>query len=106
MSRNPLRSKRRFGCRRLSGHPVRPHQVSVRRDRPHAAVLDGSPNREIIKALEAIAGKAEQLVAGIVEVAADACPAYPNSLGLEIEHLPEDSSFPEQAAVPPGTASP
>jgi len=52
--------------------PVGLVQVGVRRDRSQSRILDRHPNREVVETLEAIAGEAEHLVAGVVEVAANA----------------------------------
>ena len=48
-----------------------------------------------------MAGETEQIVHRVVVVAADSCCAAAGRFGLEIQHLADEATLPEQPAVKP-----
>ena len=56
-------------------------------------------NGEMVKTLEIMVGHAENLMHGIVEEAADAGAADACGLRFQVEYLPDDAGFPEQAPI-------
>src|SRR5438132_11166184 len=76
-------------------------EVCIRRVSPQPRVLDRRADGEVIQVLKAVAGQAEQVVKGVVEVAADAGRANPRCFRLQVEDVAEDAGLPAQAAIPP-----
>ncbi len=74
-------------------------QVSIRRVRLEARILDRSAEREVIKVLEVVRLQPEQVVKGVVEVAANASAAHSRRLRFQVKHVPKYVGFPEQPPV-------
>src|SRR3954470_844782 len=69
--------------------------------RRQARVLDGHAHREVIQRLPRVPGQPEHLVHRIVIEAADARAAGAGGFGLEVQHLTDEATFPEQPAIEP-----
>src|SRR5689334_15470470 len=80
--------------------------MRIRRQRGQPGILDGPADGEVIEVLERDSVQAEQVVEGVVEVAADAGPADAGGLGFQVEDLAEDAGLPEEVAIPPGASVP
>src|SRR5439155_60964 len=76
--------------------------MRIRRYCLQALVLDGCAHAEVIEALELVAFQPEEIVAGVVEVEADAGGANAGGLRLKVQHLAENTRLPEKPAIPPG----
>src|SRR5262245_10333471 len=81
-----------------------PLKMGIRGESAQPRVLDGTADREVVEVLEAVAGQAEQLVEGIVEVAADAGTAHTGCLRFQVKNMPQDARLPEEPAIPPRPA--
>src|SRR4051812_25036103 len=62
-------------------------------------ILDRHTDREVVKNLKGMTSEAEQIVDGIVVVAADAGAAGAGRFGGEIQRLSHHAGFPEQMPV-------
>ena len=67
--------------------------------RGQARIVDGNADGEMVEALQAMIGDAQQFVDAVVEKASDARAAGACGLGLEVQCLPDRAGFPEQPAI-------
>jgi ribosomal protein L35AE/L33A len=66
-------------------------------------IENGAPDAELIEALELAADETEGSVHGVVEKAADPRGLKADGFGFQIEQLPEETAFPMERSVEPGT---
>src|SRR6266545_3716681 len=67
-----------------------------------AVVGQGTPDRKVVERLELRSFDSEHVVQSVVEVATDPRSPEPRGFGLQIEDMPEQSSFPVKLAIAPG----
>src|SRR5262245_14592035 len=77
--------------------------LGVAREGGQTLVVARPTHREVVEALDRHTPQSEHAMGGIIEVAADARGAHTGGLGLEVQHLTDQTRLPEQAAVEPGS---
>src|SRR6266700_1656664 len=87
-------------CWCFPGHLHSPARIG--RQRRNAVICQGTSDGEMVERLKLRIGDSEDLMQGVVEIAADAGAAQSFGFGLQIENVSQESGFPMQLTVAPG----